>query len=71
MYLQVNLNGKKSKDTLCPKSLDDKLSIFIPFGSKIMQYALENWPTSDASYRKDGKTGAYHYKKSVYDELGI
>lgn len=34
-----------------------------------MQYALENWPTSDASYRKDGKTGAYHYKQSVYDEL--
>lgn len=66
-----SLNGKKSKDTLCPKSLDDKLSIFIPFGSKIMQYALEKWPTSDASYRKDGKTGAYHYKQSVYDELGI
>lgn len=66
----VNLNGEKSKDPLCPKSLDDKLSIFIPFGSKIMQYALLNWPPLDASYRKEGKMGAYYFKQSVYDELG-
>lgn len=67
----VNLNGNKKKDSLCPSSLDGKLSIFIPFGNRIMQYALENWPSSDASHRRDGETGAYYYKQSVYDRLGI
>lgn len=67
----VNLNGSRSKDSFCPKSLDGKLSIFIPYGNKIMQYALENWPTSDVSYRSSGETGAYQYNQSVYDRLGI
>lgn len=67
----VNLNGKKRKDSLCPKNLDGSLSIFIPFRSKIMQYALEDWPSSDATYRKNGKDGTYYYKDFVYDKLGI
>ncbi|WP_074415552.1 TIR domain-containing protein [Streptococcus suis] len=67
----VNLNGNRSKDSLCPSSLDGQLDIFIPFGSKIMQYALEDWPSSHEQYRKEGKTGAYSYKDIVYQRLGI
>ena len=65
----VNINKSRSKDNLCPSWLNDELAIFIPFGSKIIQYALENWPSSYSSYRKQGKTGAYHYKDSVYENL--
>lgn len=67
----VNLNGSRNKDSLCPKSLDGALSIFIPFGSKIMQYALENWPSSDATHRKAGESGAYYYPDSIYNKLGV
>ena len=67
----VNINGSKNKDSLCPRSLDGALSIFIPFGSKIMQHALEHWPSSDATYRKEGKEGAYYYNDSVYNKLGV
>ena len=69
--IAVNLNGSKEKDGRCPNSLNDALSIFIPFGNKIMQYALENWPSYDAKYRQEGKTDSYSYKDSVYDSLGV
>lgn len=66
----VNLNGSRNKDVHCPKSLEGELCIFIPFGNTIMQYALEHWPASDASYRKDSSTSSYFYKDSIYKELG-
>lgn len=69
--IAVNLNGSKSKDARCPKSLEDELAIFIPFGNKIMEYALINWPEWDLKYRLQGKTGAYSYKDSVYHSLGV
>ncbi|ELY2010071.1 TIR domain-containing protein [Flavobacterium psychrophilum] len=68
----VNLNNKKQMDNaLCPPLLKDKLAIHIPFGQKIMNYALNNWPSSSANHKKNGDTGAYTYKDSVYTELGI
>ncbi|MGT2907809.1 TIR domain-containing protein [Streptococcus dentiloxodontae] len=67
----VNLNKSKQRDDYCPSSLDDQLAIFIPFGNKIMQYALENWPRSHEQYRKEWKTGAYYYNDTVYRRLGI
>ncbi|WEB81024.1 TIR domain-containing protein [Vagococcus lutrae] len=67
----VNLNGSRKSDNLCPNSLNEYLSIFIPFGSKIMQYALENWPTWEAKYRQNGDSGHYYYKQAVYDSLGV
>ena len=65
----VNLNKNRKKDNLCPSSLDEKLAIFIPFGNKIMQYALENWPRSHEQHRKEGKIGAYRYPDSIYENL--
>jgi hypothetical protein len=68
----MNLNGLRNQDNdLCPPSARNVLAIHIPFGSKIMQYALENWPSSHDSHKAKGETGAYHYKDSVYTDLGL
>ena len=70
--IAVNLNGKKRKDSeLCPPLLRDELAIHIPFGQKIIDHALNHWPSSHISYRKSGDTGAYYYKDSVYADLGL
>lgn len=68
----VNLDGKRSMNSeKCPPIIRDELAIHISFNSKILQYALENWPESDENYRKDGKKGAYYYKDEVYEQLGL
>ena len=67
--IAVNLNGSKSKDNLCPASLDGELAIFIPFGKRIIQYALENWPNSYFLHKNAGQIGAYYYIDNVYKKL--
>lgn len=67
--IAINLNKNKSQDELCPPILRDELAIYIPFGQKIIDYALNNWPTRHAKHKKDGDTGAYYYKDSVYKTL--
>ncbi len=68
----VNLNKKRAlDDTLCPPIIKSELAIHIPYSPKIMEYALENWPSSHIAYKKDGKTGAFHYVDSVYQKLGM
>ena len=49
----------------------DHLAIHISFNSKILQYALENWPSSYEQYRREGKNGAYYYNDNVYKKLGL
>jgi hypothetical protein len=68
----VNLNGLKKCDlTLCPPAAKDVLSIHIPFGQKILQYALDNWTTGHYTHIKNGDTGTYYYKDSIYSSLGL
>ena len=68
----VNLNGKKSKDSnLCPAILSDELAIYVSFKQKIIEYAIDNWEASDAHHRQAGEIGAYYYKDSVYEQLGL
>ena len=55
----------------CPPILRDELAIHISFNAKILQYALENWESSHRQYVSKGETGAYYYKDSVYDNLGL
>ena len=69
--IAVNLNKKKSQDDLCPPILKDELTIYIPFGQKIIDYALNNWPSIHSSCKSKGNIEAYHYKKEVYDRLGL
>jgi hypothetical protein len=68
----VNLNGKRQQDNdRCPPLIRDHLAIHISFNSKIMEYALDNWPQSHASKEADGVDEAYHYKAGVYQRLGL
>lgn len=68
----VNLNKQKYiDDNLCPPLLKEKLAIHIPFGQKIIDYALNHWPASYSSHKKNGDTGPYYYKDSVYTQLGL
>lgn len=65
----VNLNGSKIKDDLCPPILRDKLAIFVPFGQKIINYALNNWPKRHEVHKAANEIDSYHYKDSVYEKL--
>ena len=68
----VNLNGLRWQDTdRCPPVIRDSLAIYISFQSKILQHALENWPSEHARLRSAGRTGPYYYNQSVYSNLGI
>jgi Thoeris protein ThsB, TIR-like domain len=68
----VNLNGLRQQDPeRCPPVIRSELAIHVSFNAAIVQHALENWPTSDASYRPVGKTGPFYYTADVYGSLGL
>lgn len=70
----VNLNGKRVHDpVLCPSAIeDDTYTIHIPFGPKIMKYALDNFPGKYYSSRDRATKGhAFHYKDFVYTDLDL
>ena len=61
----VNLNGSKRMQTdTCPPIIRDIGAIFVPFSQKIIEYALKN-------YKMHDDNDNYHYKDSVYAELGL
>ena len=68
----VNLNDHRQQDaTRCPPVIRDQLAIHVSFKAAIIQYALDHWPDSHERYRLQHKTGAFHYKDSVYERLGL
>lgn len=67
----VNLNGSRSRDDLVPPTIRDELVMYVPFGAKIIEYAMEHWPASHAKHRGNKEGGAYHYLESVYQGLGL
>lgn len=68
----ININGKRSLDEeLCPPLMRNHLAIHISFNSKILQYALENWPKEFKGLYDGGNTGAYYYADEVYEKIGI
>ena len=67
----VNINGSHSTDGLLPPILRNELVIATSFNSKILNYALKNWPESHVKYRKANKNGHYYYPESVYNKLGL
>jgi hypothetical protein len=69
--IAVNLNGSRSRDDRCPPAIRDELAVYVPFGVKIIEYAMQNWPAMHADYVKQSKSGAYHFNDSVYASLGI
>ena len=68
----VNLNGKRSMDNdLCPALIKTELAVHVSYNQKIIEYAINHWIDSDKQYRKDLKSGAYIYKDTVYNNLGL
>jgi hypothetical protein len=67
----VNLDDARAQTDRCPPAIRDTLAIYVPFRSKIIQYAMDNWPASHISYTQAGKSGPYHYKEPVYSGLGL
>ncbi len=67
----VNLNSSRQSDDRCPPAIKGELAVFVPYGQKIISYAMDKWPSSHKSYRDQGKGGAYVYNDSVYQQLGI
>lgn len=68
----VNLNGFRRQDTeRCPPIIRDQLAVYISFNAAIMQYALEDWPDSHFDFRKQEKSGPYHYIDDVYKRLNL
>lgn len=55
----------------CPGVLTTALAIHICFNAAIMQYALENWPSFDASLRLNRNSGPYYYNEDIYRSLGL
>ena len=70
--IAININGKKQMDdNRCPPILKSELAIHIPFKQAVVEYALDNWPDSHQKHKQKGESGAYFYKDSVYQRLGI
>jgi len=70
--IAVNLNNLRVLDTnLCPPILKEKLAIHIPYGHKIIDFALNNWTVSHYTHKRDGKTGWFYYEDGVYKSLGM
>ena len=68
----VNLNGTRHLDTdRCPSIVRDELAVHVSFNSRILQYALENWPDIANEKRIKDETGAYYYDEKVYKRLGL
>lgn len=71
----VNLNDKRVyDDNLCPSAVKDwTYTINIPFKLKIIKYALDNFPDNYEKRKDDTEymSHKYHYKDSVYKELGL
>ncbi|MDP9628730.1 UNVERIFIED_ORG: hypothetical protein J2W85_000778 [Ensifer adhaerens] len=67
----VNLNNSRTKDDLCPPTIRDELAVYVPFGAKIVEHAMANWPASHLAYTKEGKKGPYYYKEQTYRNLGL
>lgn len=71
----VNLNGKRGYDgDRCPNAIKDSVyTISVPFKMKIIKYALDNFPGNYYARKRDPayQDHTYHYKDSVYDELGL
>jgi hypothetical protein len=66
----VNLDKSRQQTDRCPPAIKSELAVYVPFGQKIVQFAMDDWPENDAKYRKQGKTGPYYYNENVYKNLG-
>jgi hypothetical protein len=67
----VNLNGNKAQDDLCPPAIKAELAVYVPFGLRIIEHAMSDWPATHAIQKANGKTGPFHYIPKIYADLGL
>ena len=68
----VNINGTRHLDRdKCPALLRDKLVMHVSFNAKIIEHALDNWPTQYLNLKAQRETGPYYYKTEIYNRLGL
>jgi len=70
----ANLNGsREAEKSRIPSALWAPYTMSVSFQPKIVQYALDNFPEACGKNLKadNRKTGLYHYKTSVYDDLSL
>lgn len=69
--IAVNLNGKREFDPdMCPAILRGKYVVHVPFKAKIIQYALDNFPTEYAKHDPE-EVGDRHYPIEVFRNLDL
>jgi hypothetical protein len=70
--IAVNLNGKREMDpNKCPPLIKDELVLHISFNQKILEKAINEWIDTRAQARREGKTGPFFYRPSIYSQLGL
>jgi hypothetical protein len=68
----VNLNGKRSMDPdFCPPILSTTLAVHVSFNARIVQHALEEWPSEDQVFRNSADIRPRYYNQSIYSRLGL
>lgn len=68
----VNLDGERGiNNALCPPILRNELVVHVPWGHKIIDYTIKNWPTDYRNLRLKGVTGDRVYGGDVYNKLGL
>lgn len=69
--IAANLNGRRTYDAdLCPAILRDQYVVHVAFKARIIQYALDNFP-SEYDRRSLDTSGNRHYSGKIYAELGL
>ncbi|CTQ72907.1 TIR domain-containing protein [Roseibium alexandrii] len=68
----VNLNGLRHIDNeRCPAILRDELALHVSFNSRIIERAINEWPSSKKNLEIQGRKGPFFYPEDVYSLLGI
>lgn len=68
----VNINGAQQLDRdRCPAIIRDELVMHVSFNAKIIEHALDNWPTQHANLKRQSKTGPYYYTREIYQLFGL
>ena len=68
----VNLNGLRTYDeNRCPPAIRESLAIYVNYKPRILQHALEYWPSQHINFKKQGKSGPYYFTDDVYRRFGL
>ena len=68
----VNLNGLRQLDEDgCPAVMKNYHTIYVPFRPRIIQHALDNWPTQYYSIRNNSGIKNWSYPDATYQSLGL